>query len=329
MTIEIIAEIAQGYEGKPAQALLLARAAVRSGADSVKFQLIYADELATPDYKYYDLFRSLEMPREAWKAVADEIKHGGGRIYLDVYGEKSLGDAIDLGAAGVKIHTTEFFNTRLVRHALDVMPRIFISLGGISVNELEEFIDNYNISPADQVCFMYGYQAEPTPLEANNLNRLVALKKRFPGYKFGFMDHADGSSDDAMNLALMALPFGIECIEKHLSLDRILQLEDYVSALSPEKFQIFTRRIRHYEIALGTEDLSLTTQEKEYRNKAMKVVVASRHIKKGTMATPDALSLKRVAVTSQSSFNRIDLVAGCTLLVDVKPDEQITEEMIK
>jgi N,N'-diacetyllegionaminate synthase len=32
-----------------------------TGADAVKYQLVYADELATPDYKYYELFRSLEM----------------------------------------------------------------------------------------------------------------------------------------------------------------------------------------------------------------------------------------------------------------------------
>ena len=30
-----------------------------SGADAVKFQLVYASELATEDYKYFDLFKSL------------------------------------------------------------------------------------------------------------------------------------------------------------------------------------------------------------------------------------------------------------------------------
>ena len=60
MSVEIIAEVAQGYEGNPTLAGLLARAAVRAGADAVKYQLVYADEIATPDYQYYDLFRRLE-----------------------------------------------------------------------------------------------------------------------------------------------------------------------------------------------------------------------------------------------------------------------------
>ena len=41
--VEIIAEAAQGFEGNPTLAKLLARGAVRAGADAVKFQLIYAD----------------------------------------------------------------------------------------------------------------------------------------------------------------------------------------------------------------------------------------------------------------------------------------------
>ena len=59
--IEIIAEIAQGYEGDTKLTELLTIGANATGADAVKYQLVYADELATPDYKYYELFRSLEM----------------------------------------------------------------------------------------------------------------------------------------------------------------------------------------------------------------------------------------------------------------------------
>ena len=72
--IKIIAEAAQGFEGDPLLARLLVRAAARAGADAVKFQLVYADEIATPSYKYYDLFKKLEMPAACWKDVAGETK---------------------------------------------------------------------------------------------------------------------------------------------------------------------------------------------------------------------------------------------------------------
>ena len=51
--IEVIAELAQGFEGRPDQARLLLQAAASAGADAAKFQLIYADELAAPDYRHW------------------------------------------------------------------------------------------------------------------------------------------------------------------------------------------------------------------------------------------------------------------------------------
>jgi hypothetical protein len=46
MKVQIIAELAQGFEGRPEQARLLLRAAAAAGADAAKYQLVYADELA-------------------------------------------------------------------------------------------------------------------------------------------------------------------------------------------------------------------------------------------------------------------------------------------
>ena len=41
----IIAEAAQGYEGDPGLARALVRAAAGAGADALKLQLVYAEEL--------------------------------------------------------------------------------------------------------------------------------------------------------------------------------------------------------------------------------------------------------------------------------------------
>jgi N,N'-diacetyllegionaminate synthase len=329
MPVEIIAEAAQGYEGNATQARLLARGATRAGADAVKFQLVYADEVATPDYRYYSLFRSLEMSSDAWRSVVEEVKATGIRLYLDVCGERSLRQAVELGAQGLKISTTDFNNTRLVRAALETSLRLLISVGGIAVEELDEFVAMHRIVPEQSVCFMYGFQAEPTPIESNNLRKLAALKARFPGYHFGFMDHSNGGSDDALTLSLLALALGAECIEKHISLDRALELEDYVSALSPEKFRDFVGRIKHLENALGTGHLELTPIEHEYRRKAMKVVVAGKQMQYGHIIGMEDVCLKRAAPSDKLGLlNRIEQAVGRVLAVDVQPDRPITEAML-
>ena len=67
--LKIIAEIAQGFEGNFEQSKLLIKAAAKAGADAVKFQLVYADELATVDYQYYSLFKELEMEEVQLKSL--------------------------------------------------------------------------------------------------------------------------------------------------------------------------------------------------------------------------------------------------------------------
>src|SRR5687767_1646246 len=70
----IIAELAQGYEGKPQQAMALLDAAAQAGADAAKFQLVYAEELATPDYQHFALFKKLEMADDVWAELSSHAR---------------------------------------------------------------------------------------------------------------------------------------------------------------------------------------------------------------------------------------------------------------
>jgi N,N'-diacetyllegionaminate synthase len=330
MPVEIVAEAAQGYEGDSSIARLLVRGAAEAKADAVKFQMIFADELATPDYEHYALFTRLEMPHGAWDEIAQSARRGGLRLYVDVFGERSLGQAKAVNADGVKIHSSDFFNDRLVRLALERMPRVFISLGGVAMPELEQFLARHKPS-ADQVCLMYGFQADPTPIELNHMRRLGTLRARFPGLSFGFMDHTDGALDDAQVVPLLSLAYGVCCIEKHLTLDRSLRLEDYISALDPDAFGRFVTRVRRSEQALGTDRFELTPQEQTYRRKAMKSVVTTRALERGEVVTLEAVSLKRSAAAADAAANRVERLeeaVGRTLEVAVGPNQPLTKDML-
>ena len=292
--IRIIAEAAQGFEGDPLLARLLVRAAGRAGADAVKFQLVYADEIGTPSYKYYDLFKKLEMPAGCWRQVAGEAKKEGVGLYFDVFGKKSLRLALALGAQGLKIHATDFYHDELIRAALNTGKHILIGLGGLGEKDLSSLLERHPRIKTTRVTMMHGFQAEPTPLGANNLRRLGTLAALGQPAGIGFMDHSDGGKEDSLELSLLALPFGVSVVEKHITLDRELQLEDYVSALPPSCFKKFVKRIRKYEKALGSSALEPGPDEKMYRLKSAKIVVAARKLKKGSLLRNSDLKLLRV-----------------------------------
>jgi N,N'-diacetyllegionaminate synthase len=289
----------------------------------VKFQIVYADELATPSYQHYALFQQLEMRDADWIAGVSEAASAGVGLAFDVYGPRSLGLALKLGAVAVKVHATDFFNESLVEAALADAPQVFLSAGGIESRELKGFFARHPSALAKATLF-YGFQAEPTATGDNNLRRLRSLRQQWPGLRLGFMDHADGGSDEAGWLSTLALPLGAVAIEKHLSLDRELALEDYVSALAPSAFRAFVDRVRAAEGALGSDALELTDAERAYRRRAVKVVTARRPLDTGTSLATEDLSLLRTALEEgRQPINEPARAIGRSLRRAVAPGDAI------
>jgi sialic acid synthase SpsE len=325
--ITIVAEAAQGFEGSPRQALLLARAAATAGADLVKFQLVYADELALPGYRYYELFRSLEMSDADWQAVRTEADSRKVGLAFDVFGPRSLALALSLGALAVKIHATDFFNDALVGETLRAAPEVHLSLGGIRAEELAAFFDKHAALPLQKVVLMGGYQAEPTPIGVNNLARLGQLRARFPKQRVGWMDHSDGAADEADWLGAIAVPFGISVLEKHITLARPLELEDGISALDPAAFSKYVARIRIAEQAVGAPSLELTADETAYRRRALKSVVATANLRGGQPVPAGALALKRAVLDDgRYPLQQLERAVGRQLKRDVAVGSALYED---
>lgn len=320
MKTEIIAEIAQGYEGNPKLAELLVKGGIVADADAIKIQVVFADELCVPSYPYYDLFRSLEMDESVWAGLVKTVRAAGKRIYFDSYGERSLDLALKLGVDGVKISTTDFYNLPLIKRAFAGFERVLLSTGGVPIEDLDALLQRYPLPK--RLTLMHGFQAEPTETVDNNLARIGTLKARYPAVDVGFMDHSLGCSAEAFQVPLIALGAGVKCIEKHISLDYSLQIEDYISALSVDRFAEFVKMIRSVEQSLGSAALSLTDKEIDYKKRAGKVVVAARHLAQGTHIAESDVVMKRVSTTpSESCYRQVAPVVGMTLTAPLKKDE--------
>lgn len=211
---------------------------------------------------------------------------------------------------------------------MESFPMVYFGVGGISFEEIQNFIDRYNIKPAENVSFIYGFQAEPTPIEKNNILKLKTLMNSFAGFNFGFEDHTVGSDKYSLILPLLSLPLGVYCIEKHLTLDRILGLEDSISALTPIEFSELVANIRMAESALGKGTSDLSTAEKGYRKKVLKVVVSKTDMSKGQEIKKESLLLRRVENVNEPAIYRKEDIIGRKLKVNLVKYDQITKEMV-
>jgi sialic acid synthase SpsE len=228
-----------------------------------------------------------------------------------------------LGADGVKISTTDFHNLPLLKQAFSQFDTVFVSIGGIPLEYIDEMIGS--IAVREKLTLMHGFQAEPTQIQDNNLARIKTLRSRYEGVGIGFMDHSLGCSPEAFQLPLLALGAGVNCIEKHITLDYNLRIEDYVSALSVDRFAEFVKMIRAVEPAFGSTELALTEKEVEYGMKAGKVLVASHDLPQGHRIAEGDIAMKRVGTTpSENHFRRVSDLVGKTLLNPLGVDSPFT-----
>lgn len=331
MVTRIIAEIAQGYEGRADYCDFYVRAAAKAQADAVKFQIVYADDVSEPAYQYYDWYKKLEMDIGVWKAVKARAGERGIKLFTDVSGERAMRVADTIRPDGIKIHASNFFNRALIRKAFGIAGTVFVSLGGVAEDEIDGLLaDVKKWGGLDRLTLLYGFQSEPTPVEASNIARLPLLRRRYPNVGLGYLDHVAGNDPDRVHVSIMAMTLGVDWIEKHLTLSRFLEVEDFVSAIEPDEFADYVATIRRLEKAFGPADMTLNDAEKRYRDKSVKKIIAARAIAKGHAVTLEDIELKRTPrIPAFAGIHDPSQVLGRALLRAIAAGEPIlTEDVV-
>lgn len=326
-SLQIIAEFAQGFEGEFIQAKLLLRAAAAAGASAGKFQLVYADELATKDYKYYDLFKSLEMSDESWSKLSKYAIELGLELHLDIFGKKSLTLAESVGAAAIKLHATDLNNLSLLEAVSESsINEVYVGAGGANSDEISVAL---RILKAKNVTLLLGFQGYPTLPEDNHIRRLNVWRKLYAdddNVSFGFADHSSPDSHLAWGLSAMSIISGATALEKHLTLAQSMQLEDYESALDPDQFRKYAHEMRVCASAVGmstvSSDFDMSENELKYREMIRRHVVAKIKLEEGTVLRAEHLVLKRTA--NPNSILDMSEAVGKKLITGIGAQEPLT-----
>ena len=109
------------------------------------------------------------------------------------------------------------------------------------------------------------------------------------------MDHSEAGGLYDTSLSVLALGMGIRIFEKHITLDRELKIEDYISALTPKEFYKYSRIIKNLPKAFGSSNLELNEDELIYRQKVLKKVVATKNLIMGSVISSADIKLSRPA----------------------------------
>jgi N,N'-diacetyllegionaminate synthase len=298
---EIIAELAQGFEGSSIIAKKLIRSAKLSNADAIKLQSVYSDELSIPGYEYHNFFKKLELNKKDWKQISNCAKKNKIKLYFDIFGKLSLKLAESLNIDGIKIHPTDLNNFELINQIRkSKIKKIFLGIGGATLDEIKKIV---NILKKKKLILLLGFQGYPTKSEDNNLFRITLLKKFFGKKKFiqyGFAEHDINKNIYQNNASMVAIGAGATYLEKHFTIKHGNKpLEDSESALYPNEFKEYVEIMKNsyscYSTATNPNNFIINNKEIKYKNNISRSLVAKFRIKKGTKLTKKMFDFKRVA----------------------------------
>ncbi len=326
-TVEIIAEIANAHQGDPAQAIRLAETALSAGADAVKFQVYFADELLVRSHPRFEHFQKQSFAPEVWAELLGRLVQNGARVYCDVFGLKAWEVAHAAGVYGYKVHSSDLGNVPLLRALAQTGQRVLVAVGGSTAREIGQATRLLKASPeSPRPVLLHGFQSYPTAVEESCLARLSWLRQIFGDRcDVGYMDHVDGDDPFAITVPLLALAMGATVLEKHITLDRAAKGVDYYSSLEPVEFAAFTAAVRRAEQALGEAPEQFAPSEREYRRQVKKHWVAARSLPAGHLLTESDVAMKRIPGAGDSADAvELDRLLGRPLLRECPEETPLT-----
>lgn len=297
----IIAEAGVNHNGDPALARRIIDAAAEAGADAVKFQTFYADELVSrtarkaryqiantaDDGSQYDMLKALELADADYAALYDHAARRGIDFLSTPFSERAADLLERIGVTAYKVSSGDLTHLPLLRHIAGKGRPVILSSGMATLAEIEEGLDALRAGGCGDVSVLHcvsNYPADPADC---NLAAMETIARAF-GVPVGWSDHTEGEA-----ISLAAVARGARIIEKHITLDRSLPGPDHRASMEPADFARFVANIRAVESAIGDGLKVPTAAEVETAKVGRRSVVTTRALRAGEVLTRDDVAIKR------------------------------------
>lgn len=297
----IIAEAGVNHNGSLELAKKLALAAKECGADIVKFQTAKLESLVSrfaemAEYQKKNIGEEMSQKEMLKKLLLSYDEFRELSAYCDSIGIKFLStpfdiDSVDfleeLGCEIWKIPSGEITNLPYLVKIAKTHKPVILSTGMSDLYEVHECLKLLKKHGAEDITLLHCTTQYPTPFEDVNLNAMLTLKKQF-GCEVGYSDHTSG-----IEVPIAAVAMGAGVIEKHFTLDRVMEGPDHKASLEPDELKKMIDSIRNIERALGSGNKNPVSSEIKNRGVVRKSIIAAKSIAAGEMLTEENLTTKR------------------------------------
>jgi sialic acid synthase SpsE/sugar phosphate isomerase/epimerase len=316
----IIAEIGNNHNGSLNLAKKLVDEAIKSGADCAKFQMrdlesLYINFGNTKDASIdlgtqytLDLLSKMQLSDEEMVEIFNYCNDKDIIPLCTPWDLNSLAKLENYGMLAYKVSSADFTNYELIEAVAATGKPMICSTGMASEREVLEGISLIQSTGAPHV-LLHCNSTYPAPFKDVNLNYIRHLKKSSGGL-VGYSGH-----ERDINVAVAAVAVGAKVIEKHFTLDNLMEGNDHKVSLMPKEFSLMVEGIRQVEEAMGFNvKRELSQGEMMNRENLAKSLVAAINISAGSVVTEEMITIKSPGQGLQP--NRKKELLGKTVFLD-------------
>jgi len=263
----IIAELGTSHSGNIAKAREMICAAAEAGADCIKTQMVFADEILHPNtgivplptgnVRLYDQFKKLQAPPEFYMDIKEYTESKGLLFLCTPFGLKSALILKDMLPKVIKIASPELNFTGLLEETAGWGLPVLLSTGVSKLSDIEKAVEIFKGISDPPICLLHCVTSYPAPETDYNLRLLPNLSAIF-GVSAGVSDH----SSDPCLIPAVAVSMGASVIEKHFCLSKNDPGLDDPIALPPEDFSRMVKAVRNAAKEGPEKTIAFYTEER-------------------------------------------------------------------
>ncbi len=227
--ITLIAEIGWNHMGNMNLAEKMIKAAKKSGADYAKFQTWSVENLTSGPWDKdgrRQIYEKAELKFDQYQKLIKICKKNKIKFLTSLFNANDYELLKSFKLNSIKIPSPENRNSQLLKFCDKKFKKIFFSTGAASIAEIKKSIALIKNKKKTHV--MHCVSSYPCEDRIVNLERINELKKITKN--IGLSDH----TPDILS-SLFSLPYGVNVIEKHFTIDNKLPGRDNKFAILPDE----------------------------------------------------------------------------------------------
>lgn len=268
-----IAELSGNHKNDISRAIRIIDAALAAGVDAVKLQAYTADTLTIDSTKddflvthedsiwknrsLYELYTEANTDWDWFAEIFEYCKNKKIDCFSSVFDETSVDFLEKLDPPCYKIASFENIHFPLIAYVAQTGRPLIISTGLATEDEIDEAVNVARRNGCKDLCLLKCTSDYPAKSEEANLATIPFLRKRFD-VAVGLSDHTVGNE-----VSIAATAFGINAIEKHVTIDRFDGSVDSQFSTTPEELMSLISSIETVSKAVGKVKLGISPNEEK------------------------------------------------------------------